>query len=102
MNYSLGVSLTWSHCLVEEIHLDCLKAQERRRYFHYSWLLILISLVTWEELVNMDFIKQLPGCCLAMKYTSLWHLKDPKHQSLNNVCFVPYNMNIDYDISKTP
>ena len=47
-----SVQLNWSQYLLNELLADAEEAQEKGNTFHYSWLLILILFVAWEEPLN--------------------------------------------------
>ena len=49
MNYAKGYSYNWATYVVREFLEDARDAQEKGRAFHYSWLLVLITLVGWQE-----------------------------------------------------
>lgn len=70
---SMGVTMSWAHFLAEEFRVDCLESQEKRGHFHYSWLLILITLIGWHEPEDSSFIELFPGRYEAARYASLWH-----------------------------
>ena len=50
--YTDEVQINWLHYLINELFIDVQELQEKGTTFHYSWLLILISFVGWEELAN--------------------------------------------------
>ena len=49
---AVGVQLNWSQYILNELLADAKEAQDKGSTFHYSWLLILISFVAWEEPTN--------------------------------------------------
>jgi hypothetical protein len=54
--------------------------------FHYSWLIILIALIGWEEPKFSAFLDRMVKC-YATIYESLWKAKDNKEQQENNTFF---------------
>jgi hypothetical protein len=57
--------------------------------FHYSWLLILIALMGWQEPTYNLFLSR-TGKCGATCYTSLHSTTDPKKKKLNSNMFNIY------------
>jgi hypothetical protein len=43
-----GIQMNWESYLVNKLEKECRKAQHQDYEFQFSWLLILISFVTWE------------------------------------------------------
>jgi hypothetical protein len=43
-----GMQMNWVNYLVNELEKDCREAQDLGYEFHYSWLIILITFVTWK------------------------------------------------------
>jgi hypothetical protein len=54
--------------------------------FHYSWLIILISLVGWGEPKYNAFYQRI-GKSRATKYTTLWYTSDPKKRKEISIIF---------------
>ena len=48
-NCAEGYSYNWAAYIAKEFLEDVRDAQEKGRPFHYSWLLVLITLVGWRE-----------------------------------------------------
>jgi hypothetical protein len=42
-----GMQMNWASYLVNELEKDCREAQELVYEFHYIWLIILITFVSW-------------------------------------------------------
>jgi len=97
-----GVSMSWVHFLVEEFRLDFLEAQEWKKKFHYSWLLILITLVGWAKPPDYVFSERMIGRCEAIKYANLWYSSIEERRQDNNACFVIYHMNIEVSFRSAP
>jgi hypothetical protein len=43
-----GLQMNWAKYLVNQLELDYHEAQDQGYEFHFSWLLILITFVSWE------------------------------------------------------
>ena len=54
--------LNCSQYLLNELLVYAEEAQEKGNTFHYSWLLILISFVAWEEPANCQGVYVPIGC----------------------------------------
>ena len=75
-----GYSYNWAVYVAKEFLEDARDAQEKGRPFHYSWLIILIALVGWQEPTEAQFAAvptHIPGIA---KYASLWVSQDKTHQ----------------------
>jgi len=68
---------------------DCRDAQDSGTKFHYSWFLILIALVAWEEPKYPSFCDRRGKFHIA-RYITLWHNADPKHRKANTIIFGMY------------
>ena len=62
-----GVQLNWSHYLLNELLAYAEESHEKGSAFHYSWLLILISFVAWEEPTNYQGV-DVPVVCRGARY----------------------------------
>jgi hypothetical protein len=71
--------------LLNQVLVDYMDVQDNGIQFHYSWLLIVISLVGWNEPRFLMFVGK--GKCYTMRYENLWKDKDNKNQQANNVIF---------------
>lgn len=56
--------------------MNCHKAQELNKMFHYVWLLLSIVLVVWEILEDSQFPSVTPYLLEVSKYDLLWVTKD--------------------------
>jgi hypothetical protein len=54
--------------------------------FHYSWFIILITLVGWGEPKYIVFFHRIGKCC-ATKYTTLWYTSYSKKMKENSTTF---------------
>jgi hypothetical protein len=68
-----GVQMNWVKFLVNQLLMDSKEAQDKGTKFHYTCLLILISLVSWRELKDTQFLGVAKKPCLATRYVNLWH-----------------------------
>jgi hypothetical protein len=81
-----GMMFNWASYLLNQFLLDCYDAQDNGTKFHYSWMIILISLVGWQEPKFSTFL-DIMGKCYATRYESLWKEKDNKMQQEKNIVF---------------
>jgi hypothetical protein len=72
---------------VNQLELDCRKAQDQGYEFHFNWLLILITFVAWEKPEGVTFSYIEPFKPLAAKFATLWYLSDMNKQWQLNVVF---------------
>jgi hypothetical protein len=79
---------------------DCKDTQYWGSEFHYSWLLILISLIGWKEPVYNKYIER-PGKCGTAKYISLCSNADPKRKKVNTYIFARYFIEMQDLIANT-
>ena len=100
-NYAEGYMYNWADHIVKEFLEDVLDAQEKRP-FHYSWLLVLITLVGWREPQETQFVDVPPEMPYAARYASLWHSQNKDSQLLTNTVFAFYSLNITVSIFKNP
>ena len=73
--------MNWSLFLLNQLLEDSLAAQDGRS-FSYSWLLILIALVTWMELedyqpMEVDAVK----VCCGTQYQNFQWVEEPSQQA---------------------
>jgi hypothetical protein len=61
---------------VNQLELDCKEAQDQGYEFHFSWLLILITFITWEMPGGATFLDIEPFEPLATKFSALWYSSD--------------------------
>ena len=102
INCAEGYSYNWAAYVAKEFLEDARDAQEKGRPFHYSWLIVLIALVGWQEPTEAQFPAvptHMPG---AARYASLWVSQDKTHQHMTKYVFAVYMMSISYEIIKNP
>ena len=65
---------------MKEFLEDVRDVQEKGRPFHYSWLIVLIALVGWQEPTEAQFADIPPDFPGAVRYASLWVSQDKASQ----------------------
>jgi hypothetical protein len=73
-----GLQMNWVKYLVNQLELDYREAQDQGYKFHFRWLLILITFVSWEMSEGATFPNIESFGPLAVKFTTLWYLSDMK------------------------
>jgi hypothetical protein len=71
-----GMQMNWASYLINELEKECREAQDQGYEFHFSWLLVLISFVTWQMLEGVTFPKFEPSEPLAARFSTLWYTND--------------------------
>jgi hypothetical protein len=82
--------MNWVKYLVNQIELDCREAQDQGYKFHFSWLLILIALISREMTEGVTFLDTKPFEPLATNFNTLWYSNDMNKQWQSNVIFHMY------------
>jgi hypothetical protein len=82
--------MNWVKYLVNQLELDCKEAQDQGYEFHFSWLLIMISLIAWEMPEGATFLDIEPFEPLVVKFSTLWYSSDMNKQWQSNVVFHTY------------
>jgi hypothetical protein len=95
-----GTSLSWAPYLLNLFLEDCKDVHYLGTEFHYSWLLMLITLMGWRESPYSYFCEWI-GRCHATRYMSLGRKSDPKHRSTNMGTFAKYFTEIQESIANT-
>jgi hypothetical protein len=95
-----GSSMIWAPYLLNFFLEDCKDAQYWGSEFHYSWLLILIALVGWQEPTYNVFLQRM-GKYGATRYMSLGSTTDPKAKKINNDVFTLYLTEIQNKLADT-
>jgi hypothetical protein len=88
--------------LVNQLELECRKAQDWGYEFHFSWILILIAFTTWEMLEGVTFPDIEPFEPLTMKFTMLWYSNDMGKQWQSNMVFHTYYLQLKREIEAIP
>jgi hypothetical protein len=63
--------MTWASYLVNQLEKNCREAQDQVYEFHFSWLLILITFISWEMPKGVTFPEIEPSEPLVMNFTTL-------------------------------
>jgi hypothetical protein len=66
-----GLQMNWMKYLVNQLELDCHKAQDQGYEFHFRWLLILIAFISWEMSEGATFPDIESFEPLVVKFTTL-------------------------------
>jgi hypothetical protein len=85
-----GLHMNWVKYLVNQLELDCRESQDQGYEFHFSWLLILITFITWEMLEGATFPYIEPFEPLVAKFSMLWYSNDMNKQWQSNFIFHTY------------
>jgi hypothetical protein len=85
-----GSSMSWAPYLLNSFLEDCKDTQDWGSEFHYSWLLILISLIGWKEPAYRKYCERM-GQCGTTRYISLRNNADPEEEEGKHgyVCTLP-------------
>jgi hypothetical protein len=70
--------------------------------FYYAWLLILITLVGWQDHGDYQWMRASIRGNGSTRYANLWNTKNKSRQIDNNVTFYVYFDTIRYIIEHTP
>jgi hypothetical protein len=97
-----GLQMNCVKCLVNQLELDYCKAQDQGYEFHFSWLMILIVLISWEMLEGVTFLDIDPLELLAMNFTMLWYSSDMGKQWQSNTFFHMYYLQLKRVIEVEP
>jgi len=94
--------MNWVKYLVNQLELDCRKAQDQGYEFHFSWLLILIAFTTWEMLEGATFLDIEFFKPLNAKFTTLWYSSDMGKKWQWNAVFHTYYLQMKRAIKVVP
>jgi hypothetical protein len=97
-----GLQMNWVKYLVNQLELDCREAQDQGYEFHFSWLLILITFVSWEMPEGVTFLDIEPFEPLVAKFATLWYSSDMNKQWQSNVVFHMYYLQLKRAIEVEP
>jgi hypothetical protein len=97
-----GLQMNWVKYLVNQLELDCHKAQHQGYKFNFIWLLILISFVSWEMPEGAAFPNIKPFDPIATKFTTLWYSSDMNKQWQLNVFFHTHYLQLKRAIKAEP
>jgi len=66
-----GLQMNWVQYLVNQLEIDCREVQYQVYDFHFSWILILITFITWELPEGATFLDIEPSEPLATNLCTL-------------------------------
>jgi hypothetical protein len=92
----------WVKYLVNQLELDSREAQDQGYELHFSWLLILISVITWELPEGVTFPNIEPFELLVVKFNTLWYSIDMNKQWQSNFFFHTYYNQLKRAIQSEP
>jgi hypothetical protein len=95
-NYAEGLQMNWEKYLVNQLELDCREAQDQGFEFHFIFLLILITFISWDMSKGETFPDIEPFDPLVVKFITLWYSSEMNKQWKSNDVFHTYynHMNI--------
>jgi hypothetical protein len=97
-----GLQMNWVQYLVNQLEIDCREEQDQGYDFHFSWLLILITFISWELPEGATFPDIEPFEPLTTKFCTLWYSSDMRKQWQCNVIFHAYYNQLKIVIQSTP
>jgi hypothetical protein len=97
-----GMQMNWVSYLINELEKDYRKAQDLGYEFHFSWLIILITFVTWKMPKGATFIEIEPSEPLAARFSTLWYTNDMTKQWQSNAMFHAYYEQLKFAIESFP
>jgi hypothetical protein len=68
--------MNWEKYPVNQLELNYREAQDQEYEFHFSWLLILITFISWEMSEGETLLDIDPFEPLAAKFSTLWYSSD--------------------------
>jgi hypothetical protein len=77
--------MNWVKYLVNQLELKYIEEKYQGYEFHFSWLLILITFITWDMPEVATFLDIEPFEPLVMKFSTLWYSSDMNKKWL---CFI--------------
>jgi hypothetical protein len=94
--------MNWVKYLVNQLELNYREVQDQGYEFHFSWLLILITIIAWEMLEGETFPDIEPFEPLVAKFNTLWYSNDMNKQWKSNVAFHTYYNQLNLTIQSEP
>jgi hypothetical protein len=88
--------------LINELEKDCREVKDQGYEFHFSWLLILISFVSWKMSEGAVFLEVEPSKSLATRFSTLWYTNDMVKQWKLNAVFHAYYLQLKHAIEEFP
>jgi hypothetical protein len=84
------MQMNWVSYLINELEKDCRKVQYQGYAFHFIWLLILITFVSWKMPEGAVFPEVEPSDPLATRLSTLWYTNNMEKQWKSNTVFHAY------------
>jgi hypothetical protein len=84
--------------LINELEKDYCEAQDQGYEFHFIWLLVLISFVTWKMPEGATFLEIEPLESLAARFAILWYTNDMSKKWHSNSLFHAYYQQLKVSI----
>ena len=94
--------MNWVNYLVNKLEKDCREAQDLGYEFHYIWLIILITFVTWKMPEGATFPEIKPLEPLVTPFSILWYTNDMTRQWQSNAVFHGYYQQLKVAIKSFP
>jgi hypothetical protein len=85
-----GLQMNWVKYLVNWLELDYREAQDQGYEFHFSWLFILITFISWDMSEGATFPDVKPFEPLDVKFSMLWYSSDMNKKWQSNVVLHKY------------
>jgi hypothetical protein len=93
-----GIQMNWVSYLINELEKVCRKARDMGYEFHFSWLIILITIVTWKITEGATFSEIEPSEPLATRFSTFWYTNDMSKQWQSNFVFHAYYQQLKVSI----
>jgi hypothetical protein len=85
-----GMQMNWVSYLINEMEKDCRKVQDQQYEFHFSWLLVMITFVTWKISEGASFLEVEHSESLAIRFSTLWYTNNMAKQWKSNAVLHTY------------
>jgi hypothetical protein len=97
-----GLHMNWAKYLVNQLELDCREPHDQGYEFHFSWLLILITFITWEMPEGATFLDVELFEPMTTKFSTLWYSSDMNKQWQSNAVSHTHYNQVKIAIQATP
>ena len=95
--------MNWSLFLLNQLIEDAIAVQARERPFTYSWLLILIALVSWMDPEDYQrMMVEAIEVCKNARCQKLWWVEEPSRQADCAIHFWVYREALQEAVVKAP
>jgi hypothetical protein len=68
--------MNWMSYLINELEKEYHKVQDQGYELHFSWLLLLITFVSWKMSEEATFPEVEPSEPLVTRFSTLWYTND--------------------------